>query len=182
MATSPFLLCQCLCPRHEMAGAYSVTHFRHSLLPSFRIQFPLIFSVIHWDFQMKFGILVLLENTKVEFDIVAGRIIVGRVMPLGLRKISIIFSFRSLSTLQIDILNWNLVHENTQVEFDNGADRIIFGREMPLGLKKIPLIFSFRLLTFWIEICFIDVSWEYAGWVRIWIRRNNFRQSCAPWT
>ena len=54
---------------------------------------------------MKFGILVLLENTKVEFDIVAGRIIVGRVMPLGLRKISIIFSFRSLSTLQIDILN-----------------------------------------------------------------------------
>ena len=51
-----FFLCPCL----KMAGAYSVTPFRHSvllsfLIPSFRIQFLLIFSVIHWDFQMKFG-------------------------------------------------------------------------------------------------------------------------------
>ena len=50
-----------LCPRHKMAGAYSVTPFRHSVIPSFRpsvifrIQFPLITSVIHGDFQMKFG-------------------------------------------------------------------------------------------------------------------------------
>ena len=31
--------------------------------------------------------------------------IFDRVMPLGLRKIPLIFSFRSLSPLQIDILN-----------------------------------------------------------------------------
>ena len=41
-----------LFPHHEMAGAYSDTHFRHS---DFRIQFPLIYSGIHWDFQMKVG-------------------------------------------------------------------------------------------------------------------------------
>ena len=32
-------------------------------------------------------------------------------------------------------------------------------------------------LTFWIEIWYIDVSWEYAGWVRIWVWLNNF---CMP--
>ena len=47
------------------------------------------------------------ENTQVEFDFGSGRIIFSRVMPLGLRKIPLIFSFRSLSPLQIDILNWN---------------------------------------------------------------------------
>ena len=49
-------------------------------------------------------------NTQVEFDFGSGRIIFGRVMPLGLRKIPLIFSFRSLSPLQIDILNWNSVY------------------------------------------------------------------------
>ena len=38
-----------------MAGAYSVTPFRHSVIPSFWIQFPLIISVMHGDIQMKFG-------------------------------------------------------------------------------------------------------------------------------
>ena len=45
------------------------------------------------------------DNTQVEFEFRSGRIIFGRVMPLGLRKISLIFSFRSLSPLLIDILN-----------------------------------------------------------------------------
>ena len=45
------------------------------------------------------------ENTQVEFKFGSGRIILDRVMPLGLRKIPLIFSFRSLSPLQIDILN-----------------------------------------------------------------------------
>ena len=46
-----------------------------------------------------------LENAQVEFEFGSGRIIFGRVMPLGLRKIPLIFSFRSLSPLQMDILN-----------------------------------------------------------------------------
>ena len=44
-----------LCPRHEMAGAYCITPFRPSVIPSFRNQFPLIISVTYGDFQMKFG-------------------------------------------------------------------------------------------------------------------------------
>ena len=50
------------------------------------------------------------ENTQVEFEFGSGRLIFGRVMPLGLRKIPLIFSFRSLSPLQTDILNENLVY------------------------------------------------------------------------
>ena len=38
-----------------MAEAYNVTPFRTSVIPSFWIQFPLIFSVTHRDFQMEFG-------------------------------------------------------------------------------------------------------------------------------
>ena len=44
-------------------------------------------------------------ETQVEFEFGSGRKIFGRVMPLGLRKIPIIFSFCSLFPLQIDNLN-----------------------------------------------------------------------------
>ena len=37
-------------------------------------------------------------------------------------------------------------------------------------------------LIFWIEISYIDVSRQYAGWVWIWVRSNNFRESYAPLT
>ena len=47
---------------------------------------------------------------QVEFEFGSGRIIFGRVMPLGLKKIPLIFSFRSLSPLLIDILNSNSVN------------------------------------------------------------------------
>ena len=45
------------------------------------------------------------EDKQVQFEFVSGRIIFGRIMPLGLRKIPLIFSFRLLSPLLIDILN-----------------------------------------------------------------------------
>ena len=45
------------------------------------------------------------EDTQVEFEFGSGRIIFGRIMSLGLKKIPLIFSFRSLSPLLIDILN-----------------------------------------------------------------------------
>ena len=54
---------------------------------------------------MKFGTKVCHENTQVEFEFESGRIIFGTVMPLGLRKIPLIFRFCSLSPLQIDIMN-----------------------------------------------------------------------------
>ena len=90
-----------------MPPPYSNTPFRHSVLPSFRIQFPLINSVRHGYIQMKFGRFYIgcHENTQVEFEFGSGRIIFGRVMSLGLRKIPLIFSFHSLFPLQIDILN-----------------------------------------------------------------------------
>ena len=55
---------------------------------------------------MKYGTKVCHESTQVEFEFWSSQIIFGRVMPLGLRgEIALIFSFRSLSPLQIVILN-----------------------------------------------------------------------------
>ena len=112
-------------PRHKMAGAYSVNPFRHSVLPSFRSFRPSVIpsfrpsgfsfrslSKSHMEI-FKWNLVhykVCHENTQVEFEVGSGRKIFGRVMPLGLRKIPLIFSFRSLSPLQIDILNWNSVY------------------------------------------------------------------------
>ena len=59
---------------------------------------------------MKFGTQLCHENTQVEFEFGSGRILFGRVMPLGLRKIPLIFSFRSLSPLQINILSGSSVY------------------------------------------------------------------------
>ena len=84
------------------------------------------------------------DNTQVEFEFGFRWIIFGRVMPLGLIKIQLIISSRSLSPLLIDILNWNseyrCVKRIRKVEFEFGSSRIIFGRIMPLGLRKIPII------------------------------------------
>ena len=77
---------------------------------SINFQFPLIISITNWHFELKFGIKMCHENMQVEFEFGSGQIIFSRVMPLGLRKIPLIFSFRSLSPLQIYILNWNSVY------------------------------------------------------------------------
>ena len=66
------------------------------------------------------------------------------------------------------------------------SGQIIFSRVMPLWLRKIALTFSSAhylhyKLTFWIEIYYIDLSCEYAGWARILVLSNNFRQSYDPW-
>ena len=96
-------------------------------------------------------------------------LIFSRVMPLWHKKIPIIFTFRSLSPLQIDVFNWNMVYRCVtrirSLSSNFGCSRRIFGRVMPLGLE-IPIIFSFRsfLITITNEIqCTINVSPEYAG-------------------
>ena len=136
---------------------------------------------------------------QVEFEFGSGRIIFGRVMPLGLTKNPLIFSFRSWSPLQIDILNRNLVYrcvtenkivyrslickENTQVEFEFASGRIILGRVMPLGLRKIQLIFSFRSLSpLQIDILNWNLVYSllYTGQVQMWFYLNYFQQCYAP--
>ena len=52
---------------------------------------------------MKFGTRVCHENTQVEFEFGFGRIIFGRVMPLGLGKIP------------------KMCHKNTQIKFKYGS-------------------------------------------------------------
>ena len=42
--------------------------------------------------------------------------------------------------------------------------------------------FLCHTLRFSNEIWYMGLSREYAGWVRIWVRSNNFWQSYAPWT
>ena len=72
---------------------------------SISFQFPLIISITNRHLELKFIIKICHENTHVEFEFGSGRIIFCRVMPLGLIKIQLIFSFPSLFPLQIDILN-----------------------------------------------------------------------------
>ena len=95
-------------PRHKMAVAYSVTPFRHSVIPD-------SVSAHYLSHTWRFSNEVWYKGLSREY---AGWVWIwvrsynniGRVMPLGLRKIPLIFSFRSLSPLQIDILNWNSVY------------------------------------------------------------------------
>ena len=46
----------------------------------------------------------------VDFEYGSGRIIFGRVMPFGIRKIPICIGFRSLSASQMNMLNRNSVY------------------------------------------------------------------------
>ena len=48
------------------------------------------------------------ENTQVKFEFGSGQIIFGRVMPLGLRKVSTNYIFRSSESF-VDTLRSNLV-------------------------------------------------------------------------
>jgi hypothetical protein len=80
-------LCLFLCPRHIMAGAYSVTLFRHSVIPSFRHhQFPFIILITVAHIELKFDIWICHEKIQVKFEIGHGSMIFGRVMPLLLLK------------------------------------------------------------------------------------------------
>ena len=101
-----------LCPRHIVLPLSVIPSFRHSVILSFRIQFPLIFSNLCHTlrFSNEIWYIGLSREFKGWVWYWGSRIIFSRVMPLRLRKIPLIFSFRSLSPLQIDVLNWNLVY------------------------------------------------------------------------
>ena len=92
-------------PRCEMTWAYSVTPFRPSVILLFQIQFPLIFFVIHGDLQMKFGIQVCRETMQVEFEFGLVEFFFGRVLPLGLKKIPLIFSSTYYLHYKLTFLN-----------------------------------------------------------------------------
>jgi hypothetical protein len=72
-----------LCPLHKMDGAYSVTLFRHSVLPSF-CQFSFIILVTVAHIQLKLNIWIYNEKIQVKFEFGRGLMIFDRVMPLSL--------------------------------------------------------------------------------------------------
>ena len=80
------------------------------------------------------------ENTQVEFDFGFGRIIFGRVMPLGLRKIPLLFIFRLISPLQIDIFNSNSVYRCVmrirRLSLNLGLVELFLAELCPLHLEK----------------------------------------------
>ena len=142
------------------------------------------------------------DNTQVEFGFWSGRIIFGRVMPFGLRKIPIIFSFCSLFPLQIDIFNSNSVYRCVAryrmiclvlrkyvglVEFKFCSCWIIFSRVISLVLKQFKqfLVATHYLChswTFSIEIGNVHVSQKYTGQLQIWFYLNYFQQCYSPCT
>ena len=71
------------------------------------------------------------------------------------------FNFHSLFKSYMEIFKWNLVHRFFII---------------------VSAHYLHYKLTFWIEIRYMGLSQEYAGWVRIWVQPNNFRQSYSPWT
>ena len=93
---------------------------------------------------------------QVKFEFGSSGIIFGRDMPLGLRKIPIIFSFCSLSPSQIDILNCNLIHKCVMIICRSSLNLVMakeFSAELwPLDLNfnnfQIPLIISIILEHF----------------------------------
>jgi hypothetical protein len=79
-----------LCPRHVMAGAYSVTLFRHSVLPSFspsvilsfcHHQFPFIILRTVAHIQLKFDIWICHEKIQVKFEFGHGSMILAELCP-----------------------------------------------------------------------------------------------------
>jgi hypothetical protein len=105
-----------------MAGAYNVTVFRHSVIPSFNHsvflsfrhhQFPFIILVTVAHIQLKFGIWICHEKMTSR----TGQVWIwswfdyfGRVMPLLLWKWYEIFIFRSLSPQRYCTFNSNLTN------------------------------------------------------------------------
>ena len=79
-----------------------------------------------------------------------------------------------------------MCHEITQVEFEFGSGRIISAELCPLDLEKFHYFslsahYLHHKLIFWINIRYINVSRDNAGWFRIWVRSISFRHSYAPW-
>jgi hypothetical protein len=65
-----------------MAGAYSVTLFRHSVTLFRHHQFPFIIQITVAHIQLKFGIWICHDKIQVKFEFGHGLMIFGRVMPL----------------------------------------------------------------------------------------------------
>ena len=166
-----------------MAGAYSVTPFRHSVLPSFRYSVSahylcntgtfsneIWYIGLSWEYAGQVRIWVRSNNFRQSYA------------PWTLKK-----SNNVQFPLIISNTNWHfelkfgiwMCHENKQVKFKFGSGRIIFGRVMPLELgnfKKFTVSAHYlsHTLIFWIEIWYIDISWEYAGQVRIRVGTDKF--------
>ena len=131
---------------HGNSYRSQVTHFAICRIVMPLPQFPLNISVIHGHFQMEFGIWLCHENTQVKYEFGCGQIIFGRVMPPGLRKIPLNFSFRSLSLLYIDIFNWNSNYRCVMRKDMSSLNLVLvdyFLAELcPLDLKTIQIIYG----------------------------------------
>jgi hypothetical protein len=69
-----------LCPRHTVAGTYSVTHVRNSEIKQL---WPLFFAIL-WDIDLIFGMWVYNDKLQIKFTFRSSPIIFGQVMALGL--------------------------------------------------------------------------------------------------
>jgi hypothetical protein len=50
-------------------------------------------------------------------------------------------------------------------------------------LFRVPVVALHLVHQNWYRISFThtDLSWEYLGQVRFWVRSSHFGQSCGPW-
>lgn len=127
-----------LCPCHEMAGAYSVTSFCHSVLLSLRHHSSsIIISTTFAHIQLKFYIWIYFMTKRLTFNLVPIRWIL-RNMPPKLWKQMEIHSLILISTIthiQLKFVIWMCL-TNTQFEFEFAFGLMTFDRDVPLELWK----------------------------------------------
>ena len=94
-----------LCPRHTVAGTYSVTHVRNSEIKQL---WPLFFAIL-WDIDLIFGMWVYNDNLQIKFTFRSNNFLPS-YGPWTL-KFSQIFSCHHFFSLCLEILTWFLVWE-----------------------------------------------------------------------
>jgi hypothetical protein len=169
-----------LCPRHKMAGTYSVPLFRPSVIPSSSVSDHYLSNGCTYSTQI-WHIWIYNEKIQAKFEFGHGPMIFDRVMPLDE-----ILSFRSLSPQQLYTFNSNLRYGyviSGQVWIWPCFEEF-WQSYTPFTLKIIwhfqfPFIISPNSCTHSTQIWHMDTLKEYAGQVRIWSWFDDFWQIYA---
>jgi hypothetical protein len=131
-----------LCPRYKMAGAYSVTMFRHSVIPSSSVSVQYLGNccyhlthIWHMDISQENVVKFEFDHGSMIFNFIFDRVI---PLELWIRVRNFQFPFISSPTvvhIQLKFDIW-ICKRNAQVKFEFVIVRWFFGRVMLLQLWK----------------------------------------------
>jgi hypothetical protein len=169
-----------------VAGTYSVTHVRHSVIP---------FFAMLWDIDLIFGMWVYNDKLQIKFTFRSSPMIFGRVMTLGLwnlakylvvtalfhydwrywidfwqsydpwtLKFGQIFSCHRFISLWLEILNWFLVWECIIISYRSNWNSFRLNDFWPTyscwALKFGQIFSCHHFISLWYEILTWFLVWE----------------------